>query len=97
MDESYEALQKELQSILERKDVAAVKQFLIDHLKEFPQSVQDEIVMAFVEEASAVQKNIMEEWVAWAREGLAAIADIDKTEKALRHKAALLDIRDSIK
>jgi DNA polymerase III delta prime subunit len=91
------ALREEFIKLVQKGDEAKARQFLVDHFKEFPESTQDAILTAFIEEA-VTKKNREESAVAsFRKEGLTNMEALGQAKKELEKKAKLAEIKEGIK
>jgi len=95
-EKTFEELHEEFSRIAVRGDEAELKKFLVTNLKAFPKKQQEDIIMAFVEEAVAMRKDGLDALDAFQKEGLEAVAALEKTKQALEDRAKLLDIKEKI-
>ncbi|MDE2018851.1 MAG: hypothetical protein KGJ13_00720 [Patescibacteria group bacterium] len=89
-------LYKDFMAIVDRGDEKAAREFLVSHLKEFPQETQDAIIMAFVEEAlgkSAEETKLIADF---QKQGLAAIDELEKSKQELEDKKKMLELKESM-
>jgi hypothetical protein len=90
-----ENLRKEFSAIMGRGDEKSAREFLVSHLKEFPQETQDTIIMAFVEEAlgkSAEESKLIADF---QKQGLEAMDELEKSKQELEDKKKMLELKES--
>ena len=90
------ALREEFMKIVQSGDEAKARQFLVDHFKEFPESTQDVISVAFLEEALA-KKNAEDALIAdFRKEGLATLNVLGRAKEELEKHAQLAEIKKNL-
>ena len=84
-------LHNEFDSLMERGDENAARQFLVDHFSEFPEDAQAELISVLFEEALAREKESVGA-LAGAEQELAS--DLDTLSKAQRILEDKLKVKD---
>ena len=72
--------------VVDKGDERAAKDFIIDHLDDFPAQTQQKIVSAFFFDALEKEANEIERKAALQKEVLSAFADVEKAEKGLNEE-----------
>jgi hypothetical protein len=88
-------LRSELEAVINTGDEAKFRQFITDHMQEFPQEVQDEIIVALVEEALQ-QDSSAKIAAAFRHRGLMALNILGKAKQELEKQKKLNEIKRSI-
>ncbi len=91
-----EILRKQLLTILESGNERAVKDFLIEHLKEFSEKIQENIVTLFFIEALEQYVSNGQQIISLQKELLATLEKAEKTEAALNDKKKELDAKEQL-
>ena len=84
-------LHNEFDSLMERGDESAARQFLVDHFSEFPEDTQAELIFALFEEALVREKESVDA-LRGAEKDLAS--DLDTLSKAKRILEDKLKVKD---
>lgn len=91
-----EILREQLLTILESGNERAVKDFLIEHLKEFSEEIQENIVTLFFTEALEQYVSNGQQIISLQKELLATLEKAEKTEAALNDKKKELDAKEQL-
>ena len=96
MDEIPAGLFQGFTELLQKGDEVGARKFLIEHLKEFPQDIQDTIIGEFVEEA--IMKKASDDKAVADFEGSAgeAITVLAKMKREIEKKIKLAEIKKSM-
>ena len=89
-------LYKDFMALVDRGDEKGAREFLVSHLKEFPQETQDAIIMAFVEEALGKGAEEAKLIADFQKQGLEALDELEKSKQELEAKKKMLEIKESI-
>ena len=82
--------------VVKHGDEAKAREFLVTHLKEFPQETQDAIIMAFFEEALE-KKNEEDGLIAdFQKKGIEKLNALGKIKEELEKHAKLAEIKESL-
>ena len=84
-------LYRQLAEIFQKGDEPSVRQFLIDHIKEFPEDIQESILMLFFEEALG-RANAQLDIIDMQKQGLERLDFLKKTESMLQDKLKVLEL-----
>ena len=89
-------LYKKLTELMDAGDEKNAKDFLIEHIKEFPADVQKKIVFEFF--ADALDKTVENKTrnTQIQKEGMEAIEEIEKEEKNLKGKQKMSNLRSDL-
>jgi hypothetical protein len=88
---------KEFSEVVARGNEEDARKFLVNNLKQFPQDVQDKLIIAFFEEALSKKASGLHAVADFQKEGLEAINDLEHGKRQLEEKQKLLDLKESIK
>ena len=91
--DATKSLRDEFMKVVETGNEQAAKDFIIDHLKEFPQEVQTKIISAFFFDALEKESDTIEKRAALQKEALAAFADIEKAESKLGDEKKKIELK----
>lgn len=91
-----EDLYNEFLKVVEAGDEQKAKDFLVDHLEEFPKELQDNIIMAFFEEALSKEKTGSAAIKKFQSEGIKLMKELESEKSEVGAKAKLLQIKESI-
>lgn len=78
--------------LLKTGSEADARKFLVDNLTSFPEELQEQIIMAFFEEAIASKAAISK----MQHDGIGAMKDLEKEQKDLNDRLAAQTLRASI-
>lgn len=89
-------LYKTLTELIEAGDEQVVRDYILDHLKEFPEDVQKKIIFEFFDDAvdKSIEANTQKSQL--QKEGLSAIAEIEKVEKTVKDNQKMSNLRSSL-
>ncbi len=90
-------LLENLSLILKEGDIAKTKNFLIENFKSFPESVQDEITMAFMSEAIIDEANRIDAVTEMQKQGLEMMASLEKIKSSLEDELKAIDLTQGLK
>ena len=90
------SLRDEFMKVVDTGNERATKDFIIDHLKEFPDEVQTDIISAFFLDALESEADAIETRAAIQRQALAALADIEKAEKMLTDEKKKREVKKEL-
>src|ERR1700722_1433199 len=79
--------------IVETGDETAAKSFLTDHIKEFPEEIQQKIVAAFFFDALEKESDEIEKRAALQKEAMAVFSDIEATERKLGDEKKKIEVK----
>jgi hypothetical protein len=82
--------------LIESGDEQAGKDFLIEHLDEFPDEVRKSIILAFFEDALIRQDRTSQAFVDFEKQGLEAVNTAEKIRSALEKQGRLIEIKESL-
>lgn len=91
-----ENLKEEFLKLVDKGDEAKAREFVIAHIKEFPQESQDSIIVALLEEALEKKKENDSLVSAFRKEGLEAAAELGKGSDELERQLKMAEIREKI-
>jgi len=94
--DATKSIRDEFMKVVGTGNERAAKDFIIDHLKEFPDEVQTKIISAFFFDALAKESGEIEKRAAIQREALAAFADIEKAEKKLGDEKKKIELKEGL-
>jgi hypothetical protein len=94
--DATQSLRDEFMKVVETGNETAAKDFIIDHLKEFPEEAQVKIISAFFFDALEKESDTIEKRAALQKEALAAFADIEKAEKNLGDEKKKMDLKEGL-
>ena len=89
-------LYKEFLAIIDSGDEQKARDFLVTHLKEFPQETQDTIVMAFFEEALTQSAEDSAAISKFQKEGLEMVDVMEKMKMKLEDKGKMIELKKTI-
>ena len=89
-------LYTKLNALIETGDETAVRRFLIDHLKEFPEDLQKRIIFETFAEALYKKVEIETNIAQIKEEGVQAIKEIEKVEGKLKDQQKLAELRANL-
>ena len=89
-------LYTKLNALIETGDETAVRRFLIDHLKEFPEDLQKRIIFETFAEALDKKVEIETNIAQIKEEGVQAIKEIEKVEGKLKDQQKLAELRANL-
>ncbi len=96
-DKNVEALFKEFDRLVASGDEAAMRAFLVDHLKEFPKELQDKITFAFFAEAVTKQGAEASAVPEMQQEAGDALAMLLGARKELENEARIGELKEQLK
>ncbi|MEI7709239.1 MAG: hypothetical protein WCI76_00825 [bacterium] len=96
MNNTFLDLYNEFLDCVSKGDEALARKFLVDNIKRFPQEAQDSIIFAFFEEALDKETKDMGAITKIQKEGLDALAQIDKVQKILEDQIKVKDLKAKI-
>ncbi len=89
-------LREAFENIVNTGDEAQARKFIIDHLKEFPEKMQDSLTVAFLEEALA-KKNAEDNFLLeFQKEGVSTLDTLEKAKQDLEKSSKLAEIKENI-
>jgi hypothetical protein len=94
--DATKSLRDEFMKVVETGNEQAAKDFIIDHLKEFPESAQTKIISAFFFDALEKEADGIEKRAALQKEALAVFADIEKAEKTLGDEKKKIELKEGL-
>jgi hypothetical protein len=94
--DATKSLRDEFMKVVETGNEQAAKDFIIDHLKEFPEEVQTKIISAFFFDALDKEADGIEKRAALQKEALSVFADIEKAEKTLGDEKKKMELRTGL-
>ncbi len=83
----------EFMKVVATGDEAAAKQFLTDHINEFPEAEQKKIVSAFFFDALEKKADEIGKRAAVQKEAMTVLSDIEKAKRALGDEKKKADIK----
>ena len=90
-----EKLQQELEAVIKTGDEAKFRRFVSEHMREFPKDVQDDIIVALLEEA--LGQNNTEQLIGdFQRRGVIALDILGKAQEELEREKKLREIKESL-
>jgi len=89
-------LREAFEKVLTGGDEAKAREFLVEHLSEFPQDMQDAITMAFVEEALANKAQGDQAISDFKKQGLKTMSALDRAKEEIEKHAKLTEIKKDI-
>jgi len=89
---TQEELYNSFMALVEKEDEAAAKQFLIDHLNDFPEEVRKEIAFTFFTDAVKKEAAIADEQKA----GLETMKDLDEVGIILADALKASELKEGI-
>jgi hypothetical protein len=90
-----EKLQQELEAVIKTGDEAKFRRFISEHMREFPKDVQDDIIVALLEEALG-QNNTDQLISDFQRRGVIALDILGKAQEELEREKKLREIKKSL-
>jgi len=93
---TFEELYAELMDLIEAGDEAKAREFLTDHLTEFPEEVQNKIAFAFFEEAVVNQAEEETAIRDFQKEGIETMTQLEKLKKGLENDQKVQDLRKDL-
>lgn len=90
-----ENLRKEFSDIMARGDEKAAREFLVTHLKEFPQETQDIIITGFVEEALGKNAEETKLIADFQKQGLKAIDELETSKRELEDRKKMIELKEN--
>ena len=96
MDTISPALWKEYNDVLSHSDEKEARDFLVEHLDEFPQDVKDAIISAFFEEALTRKAGDLQTIKSFQKDALKEVTSLEQGKKKLADKEKLLEIKKSL-
>ncbi|MFZ2149991.1 MAG: hypothetical protein WAV15_02430 [Minisyncoccia bacterium] len=93
MNATFSDLYKEFLVYVDKEDEEGARNFLLDNLQKFPQKIQDKLTFAFFEEAMRAEGGGVRSIAEMQKRGLNAIDKINKTQKVLKDKIKVEDLR----
>ena len=94
--DATKSLRDEFMKVVETGNEQAAKDFIIDHLKEFPESAQTKIISAFFFDALEKEADGIEKRAVLQKEALAAFVDIEKAEKKLGDEKKKIELKEGL-
>ena len=94
--DATKSLLGEFMKVVETGNEQAAKDFIIDHLKEFPEEAQTKIISAFFFDALEKEADGIEKRAALQKEALAVFADIEKAESKLGDEKKKIELKDGL-
>lgn len=91
-----EELYANLSKLMEGDDQEAIKKFLIEHIKDFPERDQEDILAAFLEDALDKEKTEDEALLDFQGKAIALFKKLEAEKAALEKQDKLLEIKESI-
>ena len=91
--DATKSIRDEFMRVVDTGDERAAKDFIIDHLKEFPEQTQVRIISAFFFDALEKEADEVEKKAALQKEALAAFAEIEDAEKTLTAEKKKQDLK----
>jgi len=86
-------LYNKLMELVDAGDEQAAKDFLIEHIKEFPEDVRNKIIFEFFEDAVDQQIENSTNKAEIQKQGLEALKEIGKAEDSLKDEKKAADVR----
>jgi hypothetical protein len=96
MENNFLSLYNQFKEVMDKGTEEQAQQFLVDHLKEFPEDVKNEIVFSLFESGvneMAAQDSAM---LTFKKEGLELASDLEKALRILDDKLKVLDLQEKI-
>ena len=90
------SLRDEFMKVVDTGNERAAKDFIIDHLTEFPDEVQTDIISAFFLDALEKEADAIETRAAIQRQALAALADIEQAQKTLTDEQKKREVKKEL-
>ena len=91
-----QTLYEQFSKIIKTNNERAAKDFLIEHLQEFPEDIQDKIAVAFFEDALDTQTREAKSTAALQQEVLTALEETQKNIKAVTDKKKELESKEAL-
>ena len=95
-NQNISQLYSKLTELVDAGDEKAVRDFLTEHIKEFPEDVQKKIIFDFFEDALDKKIESDTQNAQIQKEGIDTISDIEKTESKLNDLKKVGDVRASL-
>jgi len=89
-------LREALMKVMRNGNEAKAREFIITHLKEFPQDTQDVIIMAFFEEGLEKQNADDKAIADFRKEGIKTVNALGKIKEELEKHLKLAEIKESL-
>ena len=96
MTSTFTELYDKLNVLIEAGDETAVRAFLIEHIKEFPEDLQKKIAFEFFSNALDKKVESATRNAQIQQEGLDAIGEIEKVESKLKDQQKLAELRANL-
>ena len=93
---SLEELNSQFTAVLAKGDEQAAKDFLIDHIKEFPEDMQKGIVLAFAEEALEQKSEEAEAITTFQENALHELELLKGLQVDLERKLKMAEIKEDL-
>ena len=90
------SIRKDFMKVVDAGDERATKDFIIDHLAEFPDDVQTQIISAFFLDALGKEADAIEARAAIQKQALAALAEVEKAEKTLADETKKREVKKGL-
>jgi hypothetical protein len=94
--DATKSLYADFMKVVETGNEQAAKDFIIDHLKEFPESGQTKIISAFFFDALEKESDTIEKRAALQKEALSIFADIEKAEKNIGDENKKMELKEEL-
>jgi hypothetical protein len=94
--DATQSLRDEFMKVVETGNEQDAKDFIIDHLKEFPEAAQQKIISAFFFDALEKESDTIEKRAAIQKEALSAFADIEKAESKLGDEKKKMELKEGL-
>jgi hypothetical protein len=94
---SFNELYADFQKIAVNGTEEETRQFLIDHLNEFPEDVRDQIIFAFFEEGLQNTVEAQDLIADFQQAGLETVQVLEKIKRMLEDKKRELELKESLK
>ncbi len=92
----FNQLYEEFLKIADSGDEAAAQKFLSDHLAEFPENVQEELIFAFMKDAYIKRGQAIEENAQLQQQGLKAIEEMVAEKKVIEEEGKIGEIKEGL-
>ncbi len=96
MENNFLSLYRQFKEIMDAGTEEQAQQFLVDHLKEFPEDVKNEIVFSLFESGvneMAAQDSAV---LAFKKDGLELAGELEKALRILNDKLKVLDLQEKM-
>lgn len=96
INQNFKELYDKFREVMINGDEQEARNFLVSHLKEFPQEIQDEIVLAFFQEGlekAAEEAQLLRDFQVQALE---EVKEIEQIRGEVKDKLDLLKIKEEI-